>query len=301
MEKYIEEFLEYLDVERNFSPHTLNAYRVDLKQFSRFLLLSKPPLTVSSINYLTIREFLAHIQVRRCSRRTTSRKLSSLRSFFRFLSRQGYVSSNPTSGVRTPRIDRKLPKFLDLDQAAKLVETPSEDTPLGLRDRAILEMLYSTGMRVSELVDSNLHQVDFIGGVLKVRGKGRKERLLPVGERALEALEKYLEKRDALLKKRKSDIAQEEAALFLNRWGGRMKRLAVMRMVRKHIKRVSVELNISPHTMRHTFATHLLDAGADLRIIQELLGHTNLSTTQIYTHLTTKKLKSVYNNAHPRA
>ncbi len=181
-----------------------------------------------------------------------------------------------------------------------MVEAPSEDTPLGLRDRAILEMLYSTGMRVSELVDSNLHQVDFIGGVLKVRGKGRKERLIPIGERALEALTKYLEKRDTLLKRRKRDIAREEA-LFLNKWGGRMKRLAVMRVVKRHIKKVSLELNISPHTMRHTFATHLLDAGADLRIIQELLGHANLSTTQIYTHLTTKRLKSIYNSAHPRA
>ncbi|MBT9131633.1 site-specific tyrosine recombinase XerD [candidate division NPL-UPA2 bacterium Unc8] len=300
MEKYIEEFLEYLDIERNFSSHTLSAYRVDLKQFSRFLLLSKPSLTVNGINHLTIREFLAHLRVRRCSHRTTSRKLSSLRSFFRFLSRQEYVSSDPTSGLRTPRIDRKLPKFLDLDQAARLVEAPSEDTPLGLRDRAILEMLYSTGMRVSELVDSNLHQVDFIGGVLKVRGKGRKERLIPIGERALEALTKYLEKRDTLLKRRKRDIAREEA-LFLNKWGGRMKRLAVMRVVKRHIKKVSLELNISPHTMRHTFATHLLDAGADLRIIQELLGHANLSTTQIYTHLTTKRLKSIYNSAHPRA
>lgn len=301
MEKYIEEFLEYLDIERNFSPHTLSAYRLDLRQFLQFLLLSEPSLTVSSINHLTIREFLAYLQVRKCSRRTTSRKLSSLRSFFAFLSRRGYISSDPTSGLRTPRIERRLPKFLDLDQVVRLVEAPSKDTPLGLRDRAILEMLYSTGMRVSELVDSNLAQVDFIGGVLKVRGKGRKERLLPIGERALEALTKYLEKRDALLKKRKKDIAQDETALFLNKWGGRMKRLAVMRMIKKYIKKVSAELNISPHTMRHTFATHLLDAGADLRVIQELLGHADLSTTQIYTHLTTKKLKSVYDNAHPRA
>lgn len=293
--------MEYLDVERNFSPHTLSAYCVDLKQFSRFLLLSKPPLTVNSINHLTIREFLAHLQVRRCSRRSASRKLSSLRSFFRFLNRQGYVSSDPTSGLGTPRIDKKLPKFLDLEQAAGLVEAPSEDTPLSLRDRAILEMLYSTGMRVSELVGSNLHQVDFIGGVLKVKGKGRKERLVPIGERALEALTKYLEKRDALLKRRKGDITQEETALFLNKWGGRMRRLAVMRMVKRYIKKVSAELNISPHTLRHTFATHLLDAGADLRVIQEFLGHANLSTTQIYTHLTTKRLKSIYNNAHPRA
>ncbi len=298
MEDYIRKFMNYLGIERNLSSHTLKSYQGDLRQFSLFL---KPSATLNEIDYLTIREYLAYLQGIGVSRRTVSRKLSCLRSFFKFLCREGYLSSDPTAGVRSPRLDKKLPKFLDLSEVTKLVEAPSGDEVLGLRDRAILETLYSTGMRVSELVSLNAGRIDFIGGVLKVMGKGRKERLTPIGESALEAIRKYLEKRPLLLRRRKRGISKDKDALFLNNWGGRLTRLSIRRIVRKYIKKVSSELNINPHTLRHTFATHLLNAGADLRYVQELLGHVNLSTTQIYTHVTTQRLKTIYDRAHPRA
>ena len=298
MEDYIKKFMNYLGIERNLSPHTLKSYQGDLRQFSQFL---KPGATLNLIDYLTIREYLAYLQGVGVSRRTVNRKLSCLRSFFKFLCREGFLSSDPTAGIRSPRLEKKLPKFLDLNQATKLVEAPSEDEVLGLRDRAILETLYSTGMRVSEMVSLNAGRIDFIGGALKVMGKGRKERLTPIGEKALEAIRKYLEKRPQLLLRRKRDISKDKDALFLNNWGGRLTRISVRRIVSKYIKKISSELNISPHSLRHTFATHLLDAGADLRHVQELLGHVNLSTTQIYTHVTTQRLKTIYDRAHPRA
>ena len=298
MEDYIRKFMNYLGIERNLSSHTLKSYQGDLRQFSLFL---KSGATLNQIDYLTIREYLAYLQGVGVSRRTVSRKLSCLRSFFKFLCREGYLASDPTAGVRSPRLDKKLPKFLDLSEVTKLVEAPSGDEVLGLRDRAILETLYSTGMRVSELVSLNAGRIDFIGGVLKVMGKGRKERLTPIGESALEAIRKYLEKRPQLLRRRKRGISKDKDALFLNNWGGRLTRLSIRRIVRKYIKKISSELNINPHTLRHTFATHLLNAGADLRYVQELLGHVNLSTTQIYTHVTTQRLKTIYDRAHPRA
>ena len=298
MDDYLKKFVNYLEIERNLSSHTLKSYQGDLRQFSLFL---KRGTTLNKIDYLTIREYLAYLQGIGVSRRTVSRKLSCLRSFFKFLCREGYLSSDPTAGVRSPRLDKKLPKFLDLSEVTKLVEAPSGDEVLGLRDRAILETLYSTGMRVSELVSLNAGRIDFIGGVLKVMGKGRKERLTPIGESALEAIRKYLEKRPQLLRRRKRGISKDKEALFLNNWGGRLTRLSIRRIVRKYIKKISSELNINPHTLRHTFATHLLNAGADLRYVQELLGHVNLSTTQIYTHVTTQRLKTVYDRAHPRA
>ena len=298
MEDYIKKFMNYLGIERNLSPHTLKSYQGDLRQFSQFL---KPGATLNLIDYLTIREYLAYLQGVGVSRRTVNRKLSCLRSFFKFLCREGFLSSDPTAGIRSPRLEKKLPKFLDLNQATKLVEAPSEDEVLGLRDRAILETLYSTGMRVSEMVSLNAGRIDFIGGALKVMGKGRKERLTPIGEKALEAIRKYLEKRPQLLLRRKRDISKDKDALFLNNWGGRLTRISFRRIVSKYIKKISSELNISPHSLRHTFATHLLDAGADLRHVQELLGHVNLSTTQIYTHVTTQRLKTIYDRAHPRA
>ncbi|MCD5390806.1 tyrosine recombinase XerC [candidate division NPL-UPA2 bacterium] len=298
MEDYISKFMNYLGIERNLSSHTLKSYQGDLGQFSLFL---KSSVTVNQIDCLTIREYLAYLQGMDVRRRTVARKLSCLRSFFKFLCREGYLASDPTAGIRSPRLEKKLPKFLDLDEVTKLVEAPSEDEVLGLRDRAILETLYSTGMRVSELVSLNAGQIDFIGGALKVMGKRRKERLTPIGENALKAIRKYLEKRPQLLRRRKRDILKDKDALFLNNWGGRLTRLSIRRIVKKYIQKISSELNISPHTLRHTFATHLLDAGADLRAIQELLGHVNLSTTQIYTHVTTQRLKTIYDSAHPRA
>ena len=306
MEEYIRKFMTYLEIERNFSPRTLISYRGDLRQFTSFLSRGsqghpRRRSTPDAIDYLTIREFLAYLQESGISRRTAARKLATLRSFFRFLCREGYSTSDPTVGLRTPRLEKRLPQFLDLNQVTRLMEAPLGKGVLGLRDRAILETLYSTGMRVSELVSLNASQIDFIGGNLKVRGKGRKERLIPIGKKALEALGRYLDERPELFLKGKKDIDRDEKALFLNNWGGRLAARSVIQMVKKSVKKVSSQLNVSPHTLRHTFATHLLNAGADLRAVQELLGHVNLSTTQIYTQVTTQRLKTVYNKAHPRA
>lgn len=304
MEDYIKKFMNYLGIERNLSSHTLKSYQGDLRQFSLFLKSSSgfsDPGSLNQIDYLTMREYLAYLQGIGVSRRTVARKLSCLRSFFKFLCREGYLSSDPTAGIRSPRQEKKLPKFLDLSEVTKLVEAPSQDEVLGLRDRAIMETLYSTGMRVSELVSLNAGRIDFIGGALRVRGKGRKERIIPIGEKALEAIGKYLEKRPQLLGRKKKDISKDKDALFLNNWGGRLTRISIRRIVKKYIQKISSQLSISPHTLRHTFATHLLNAGADLRAIQELLGHVNLSTTQIYTHVTTQRLKTIYDRAHPRA
>ena len=306
MEEYIKKFMVYLEIERDFSPRTLISYRGDLGQFVRFLSegsreRSYKGNNLDTIDYLVVREFLAYLQETGVSRRTAARKLATLRSFFRFLHREGYSSSDPTVGLRTPRLEKRLPQFLDLNQVTKLMEASPGNGVLSLRDRAILETLYSTGMRVSELVGLDVSRIDFAGRGLKVMGKGRKERLLPIGKKALDALSRYLDKRPELFLKRRKGIVKDERALFLNNWGGRLDARSVIRIVKKSIKKVSSELDISPHTLRHTFATHLLNAGADLRAVQELLGHVNLSTTQIYTQVTVPRLKKVYDKAHPRA
>lgn len=319
--------MTYLEVERDFSPRTLVNYRGDLRQFTAFLsgnflsaCLPEPESwptggspaqasrkyslqgsTPDIVDYLTVREFLAHLQKKGISRRTVARKLATLRSFFRFLCREGYSAFDPTIGLRTPRLEKRLPQFLDLNQVTKLMESPWGEGILRERNKAILETFYSTGIRVSELVGLNAFQIDFIGGILKVRGKGRKERLVPVGEKALEVLSRYLDRRSELFLKGRKGITRDKKALFLNNWGGRLTARSVVQIVKKSVQKVSSDLNISPHTLRHTFATHLLDAGADLRAVQELLGHVNLSTTQIYTQVTVPRLKAVYDKAHPRA
>jgi site-specific recombinase XerD len=213
-----------------------------------------------------------------------------LRTFFKFLSREGYIKTNPATLLLTPKLDKRLPQFLTEDEINKLLDSPSKDDISGLRDRAIMETFYSTGMRISELVGLNLEDVDFISGVVKVRGKGKKERLLPIGEKALTALRHYLDKRKEKTKE-----------IFLNKSGTRITDRGVRDILEKYIKLTSLKENISPHTLRHTFATHLLNHGADLRSVQELLGHVNLSTTQIYTHLSTERLKNIYDKTHPRA
>jgi site-specific recombinase XerD len=228
------------------------------------------------------------------SKRTVARKLASLRSFFKFLYREGYIKTNPSSGISTPKLDKKLPIFLDTDEVSKLIEAPDEKDLSGLRDRALMETLYSTGIRVSELVGMNLSEIDFISGVIKVFGKGKKERLAPIGDKALRAIRNYLDKRGI-------GKLNDKKAVFLNKDGGRLTDRSVRRIIEKYIKRVSLREGVSPHTLRHSFATHLLNRGADLRSVQELLGHMNLSTTQIYTHVTTQRLKEVYDKAHPRA
>ena len=286
MQRYIEKFVSYLDIEKNYSPNTILSYREDLKEFAVFL--KEEPL--EKVNYLALRRFLAFLRTKNPKPRTLARKISCLRSFFRFLCREGYLKNNPTTLLSTPKLDKHLPNFLTEDDVVKLVESPPEDKLSGLRDRAILETLYSTGMRISELVGLDIDDMDFIASVVKVLGKGRKERLIPIGERALSAIQEYLNKRES-----------ENKALFLNKNGSRLTGRGIRGCLSKYIKLTSIKTHVSPHTLRHSFATHLLNRGADLRSVQELLGHVNLSTTQIYTHLTTERLKTVYDKAHPRA
>ncbi|HRZ67399.1 MAG TPA: tyrosine recombinase XerC, partial [Candidatus Omnitrophota bacterium] len=231
------------------------------------------------------------------SKVSIARKIASIRSFFKFLFREGIIKNNPASSLSTPKRDKHLPKFLDEKEIVLLLESPGKEDEAGLRDGAILETLYSTGIRVSELVGLNIDTVDQIGGVIKVYGKGKKERIVPIGDRALQAIRDYLKKRRA------SNTKDTHAgkALFFNKNGGRLTDRSIRRIINKYITKTSIQQKISPHTLRHSFATHMLDHGADLRSVQELLGHANLSTTQIYTHITTERLKSAYTKAHPRA
>jgi len=289
MQRYIDKFINYLKIEKNVSNHTIINYTIDLKAFSLFL----GGAGIDSVDHLALRRFLAELRGKNYSKRTIARKLASLRSFFKFLFREGHIKSNPITAISSPKLDKKLPKFLDVGKVTKLILSPDVKTPSGLRDRAILETLYSCGIRVSELVGLDMDDVDFISGVIKVLGKGRKERMVPIGDMALLSIRKYAEGRDGSAKGR--------SAVFLNSRGGRLTDRSVRRVVDKHIHACSAGEKISPHSLRHSFATHLLDKGADLRSVQELLGHMNLSTTQIYTHVTMERLKNVYDKAHPRA
>ncbi len=285
IDRYIDKFIKYLEIEKNVSRHTVINYSQDLRNFSIFLGDRK----AEDVDYLMIRKFLAELRTRKYEKKTIARKLSTLRSFFKFLYREGYLKANPLATISSPKIDKKLPHFLDVASVVKLIESPGTKDAYCLRDRAILEVLYSSGIRVSELVGLDREDIDLIGGVIKVMGKGRRERICPIGDKASGAVRSYLGK------------AARNKALFLNRSGGRLSDRSVRRIVDRYIKRVSIEEKISPHTLRHSFATHLLDRGADLRSVQELLGHKNLSTTQIYTHITAERMKSVYDKTHPRA
>jgi integrase/recombinase XerC len=290
MQRYIDKFKGYLTVERNYSAHTVKNYAGDLVEFSKFL----EGASLEKIDYLTVRKYLAHLRSRNISKRSVARKLSSLRTFFRFLVRDGYIKNNPVSSISAPKLDKKLPIFLDEQSVLKLLTSPDEKTFHGARDRAVLETLYGAGIRVSELVGVDIEDVDFISGVIKVLGKGRKERLAPIGDKAVNAIREYMAFRN-------TGKETDKKALFLNKTGKRLTDRGVRNIIDKYIKRLSIKERVSPHTLRHSFATHLLNRGADLRSVQELLGHKNLSTTQIYTHVTMERLKSVYDKAHPRA
>ncbi len=290
MQRYIDKFINYLRVERNASDHTIINYKVDLEMFKAFL----GDRDLETVDHLALRRFLAEMRTKNYAKRTVARKLASLRSLFRFLYREGLIKKNPITAISTPKLDKKLPIFLDVDKVAKLLQSPPDDNVAGLRDRALLETLYSTGIRVSELVGLDVDDVDFISGVIKVLGKGKKERIVPIGEPALKAVRKYIDKRQ-------EEKVRDKDAIFLNKSGRRLTDRSVRRVINKHIRTCSILEKISPHSLRHSFATHLLDRGADLRSVQELLGHMNLSTTQIYTHVTMDRLKTVYDKAHPRA
>jgi integrase/recombinase XerC len=283
--EYIEKFLRYLDVEKGVSSHTLRAYRKDLELF---IGQCGDPL---SAGISDVRGFLAS-EINKGHKKTTAgRRLAAIRSFFRFLNREGRIRSNPAKLLSSPKTGRQLPRFLSVDEIFSLVEKPEGAGFQISRDRAALELLYSSGLRVSELSGLNMDDMDLREGLLKVRGKGRKERIVPVGGKAMAAIRSYMLER-SLLKK-------TGTALFLNKSGGRLSDRGVRRIVVKYARQLALSGRVSPHTLRHTFASHLLQSGADLRTIQELLGHSSLSTTQKYTHLDITHLMEVYDKAHP--
>lgn len=294
-DQHTEKFLIYLKVEKNYSAHTLLSYTHDLEDFYNFL--KEAP--VKGVDKDSLRRYLAHLASTGLSKRTVARRMAALRTFYKFLVREGFMPKNPMAVVRNPKLEKKLPMVLDENEVTRLLESPEVDLS-GLRDRAILEVLYSTGMRVSEVVRLDVEKVDFIGGVCRVLGKGNKERLCPIGGRALKSIREYQQKCEAEKLSKKG-----VRAVFLNhspnQRGSRLTDRSIRRIVEKYIEKTCKRNNISPHTLRHSFATHLLNRGADLRAVQELLGHENLSTTQVYTHVSTQRLKDAYDKAHPRA
>ncbi len=298
MQREIAQFLRYLQIERGVSPHTLKAYREDLTAAADYFAdengATPDPASLSAVE---LRGLLSALHEAGFAKTSIARKLASLRSFYRFGQREGWVKSNPARALRNPRKGRSLPHFLTTDDIGKLLAAPPAKSPMGLRDRAILETLYSAGLRVSELVGLSDGDVDLAQGVLRVRGKGRRERLSPLGSYAVRALQAWLKIRTLS----PGEPSGREAPLFTNRFGTRLTTRSVGRMLEKYLKTTGLDARTSPHTLRHSFATHLLDRGADIRSVQELLGHKSLVTTQIYTHVSTATLRAAYEKAHPRA
>lgn len=298
MDEALAEFLRHLAVEKDASAHTVKSYREDLTQAVGYFRERLPPGRSPQPAQLTtrlLRAWLAWLHEQGYAKSTVARRVAAVRSWCRFLCRQGTLASNPADGLRGPRQEKRLPHFLGTEELARLLETPTADGPFGLRDRALLETLYSAGLRVSELTGLDLDDVDLDAATLTVRGKGRRERLALLGTPALEAFNRWLEVRPTLLRKKAT------SAVFLNKNGGRLSARSVGRLLEKYLAVVGLDPRASPHTLRHSFATHLLDAGADIRSVQELLGHRSLGTTQVYTHVTTHRLQDSYRKAHPRA
>ena len=310
----VRQFLDYLSLEKHFSDYTIKSYGADLIQFGQYLAgeigpgandpsrASASPEQVDERKLrcepLTVREFLNYLYGQNYTKSTTARKLATLRSFYKFLIRRGMVTTNPLSTIRTPKQEKRLPKCLDLEQVQKLLDAPGDGDILAARDKAMLEILYSSGIRVSELVELEMADMDLQEGILRVRGKGRKDRLTPIGSQAIKAVQRYFELRAI---DNKSQHGSHASRVFLNKHGETLSTRSVRRKLDKYLVQAGLDPGISPHTLRHSFATHLLNNGADLRSVQELLGHQSLSTTQIYTHLTTSRMKEVYDQAHPRA
>jgi len=309
LSSWIEKFLEYLRYQRNASAHTIRNYASDLEQFYSFLTTAldgsqRPAPDLDQIDNLTIREFLGELYQRSNKKSSVARKLATLRSFMKFLSTQGAIRVNPARIVSSPKQENRLPDYMTIDAVTKLVEAPDTGTDTGKRDRAILELLYGAGLRAGELVALDLGDVSLNEGLVRVVGKGRKERIVPFGRRAAEAMEAYFQARGNLLKARKphaKEISTLSEAVFLNFRGARLTSRSVGNLVDRYVEHLSQKLKVHPHTLRHTFATHMLGAGADLRAIQELLGHESLSTTQKYTHVSVEQLVRVYQSCHPRA
>ncbi len=292
MDAHAQSFLKFLESEKNASLHTIKNYSVDLREFSSSINKKK----INEVDYVDIRGFLARLKDKNYSKSSISRKLACIRSFFKFLARESVIQNNPATGIATPKREKKLPDFLEPEEVVRMLDAPSKDSWEGKRDRAIMETLYSSGLRVSELVGLNVDDLDFFSALVRVRGKGKKERIVPMGQPALKAVQDYNQARPP----RTRDHGLKKP-LFLNRSGGRLTDRSIRRMLLKYGRTTALKKDVSPHMLRHSFATHMLDKGADLRSVQELLGHENLSTTQIYTHVTTKRLKEAYEAAHPRA
>jgi tyrosine recombinase XerC len=297
MQKSVRSYLEYLEVERNYSPNTLRSYDSDLRHFISYLL-SNDVHSLEEVHKDLLRRYLGNLLEEGLTKKSVARKIASLRSFFRYAKRHKIVSTNPTLTLISPKLEKRLPSFLDESAIDRLFNAIDTSTPFGRRDAAILELFYSTGMRLNELIQLDVDDVDFSQGVVKVTGKGSKQRILPVGRRALQAIRAYEADR------RKNVIVQKQGnnqlALFVTPKGVRFYPEAVIRMVKKYIGKVSELEKSSPHVLRHTFATHLLNRGADLRAVKELLGHESLSTTQVYTHVSTEQMKKVYRQSHPK-
>ncbi len=293
MRKELGEFLAYLTHERNASPHTISSYRIDLIQLADFLEARKVGL--AQVDNVVLRGFLVELYRRKLTKTSAARKLAAVRSFFQFCVRRRWLEDNPAKVVATPRLDQHVPGFLSEREMAKLLEIPPKDDALGLRDRAILEIFYATGIRVSELVGIGLADVSFEERMIRVKGKGKKERLVPFGRKAEESLAAYVRVRHEF------PLRLGETSLFLNYQGTRLSPRSVQRLVAKYLRQAALRTNLSPHALRHSFATHLLGRGADLRVIQELLGHESLATTQTYTHMDVAQLREIYRKSHPRA
>lgn len=299
MEEALAEYLRHLALEKNASAHTVKSYREDLTQALEFFRTRQPgrPLEPAQLHTRLLRAYLAWLHEQGYAKSTVARRIASVRSWCRFMCRQGTLAANPADGLRGPRQDKKLPHFLSETDIDRLLAAPPGDQPLGLRDRAILETLYSAGLRVSEMTGLELDDLDLDSGLVTVRGKGKRERLALLGKQALDALRTWLAQREMVAVGR----GRAQRAVFLNKNGTRLTSRSVGRLLEKYLAQAGLDPRTSPHTLRHSFATHLLDRGADIRSVQELLGHRSLATTQVYTHVTTQRLRDSYHRAHPRA
>ncbi|NLK52083.1 MAG: site-specific tyrosine recombinase XerD [Syntrophomonadaceae bacterium] len=295
MEKTVENFIYYLSIEKGLAPNTLTSYQLDLQQFYRYL----QELQVGSwkeVSQGVIQGYIYSLQKKGRATSTISRHLAALKSYYQFLFTEGEVSRNPTSTLELPRLNRKLPQVLSVEEVDLLLNQPRIHTAIGMRDKAMLELLYATGLRVSEMIDLNLGDLDLEAGYLRCWGKGAKERIVPLGKVAVHFIEEYLAQARGKLVQ-----GGFEVAFFVNHHGKRMSRQGFWKILKRYARKAQMDKPITPHTLRHSFATHLLENGADLRSVQEMLGHADIATTQIYTHLTRSHLKEVYTRAHPRA
>ena len=301
MKEHINSFISFLKNEKNYSNNTIISYKNDLLQLLNYLEDCKiiKRNNIQYIDRIIMRKYIVYLNKCDYSARSICRKISTIRSFFKFILREGIVKINPTINLFTPKIDRKLPFFLYLQEINKLIETPPGNTIFGMRDRAILELLYGTGMRVGELVNLNVNDIDLYEKTVRVFGKGSKERILPLGNPSIKAIQEYITGRSLFIKNIPI-IKNDLNAFLLNRFGGRLSARSIRRIIIKYMKIAGLNKKVSPHVLWHSFATHLLGGGADLRSVQDLLGHESLSTTQIYTHITKERLKIVYKKSHPR-